>query len=122
MKIKIFNLSSHTFLATVVSVWSGSTILTRAASVAFEAKSGIVGSDFTNGTDGATQYISISSDTVNAEFPGNNNRVATFPVIFPAAGTYNFYARVRVGPAGANDDSFFYANGFGSKSPTAAAD
>jgi hypothetical protein len=122
MKIEIFNLRSLVILAAASGVWSGSVILGRAAPVAFEAKSGIVGSDFTNGTDGATQYISISSDTVNAEFPGNNNRVATFPVIFPAAGTYNFYARVRVGPAGANDDSFFYANGFGSKSPTTAAD
>jgi BNR repeat-containing family member len=94
----------------------------RAASVSFEAESGVLGSDFNTASNGTTQYITITTDTVNAEYPGNNNRVATYTVTFPAAGTYNFYARVRAGPGGATDDSFFYANGFGTKSFTTATD
>ncbi|HET7624136.1 MAG TPA: LamG-like jellyroll fold domain-containing protein [Verrucomicrobiae bacterium] len=94
----------------------------RAASVTFEAENGALGSDFTNGTDGAVQYISISTDTVNTGNPGNANRMASYTVTFPAAGTYNLYARILVGPGGFNDDSLFYANGFGTKSPTADGD
>ncbi len=98
------------------------TELTHAASVAFEAEAGALGSDFTNGTDGNVQFISISTDTVNSGNPGNANRVATYSVTFPAAGTYNLYGRVRVGPGNGNDDSFFYGNGFGVKSATSDAD
>jgi hypothetical protein len=96
----------------------------RAAQISFQAESGALGSDFTTASDGPTNYITITTDLVNTDFPGNTNRIATYTVSFPAAGTYNFYARVRVGPVngGANDDSFFYANGFGTKSSTTAAD
>lgn len=46
----------------------------------------------------------------------------TYCVPFPAAGTYDLYVRVWVGPGGGNDDSFFVGNGFGTKSPTNNAD
>jgi endo-1,4-beta-xylanase len=100
-------------------------VSSNASSVTFEAESGTFtpGSDFTtNGTDGAVQFISISTDTVNPGNPGNTNRVATYSVKFPAAGTYKLYGRVRVGPGNGNDDSFFYGNGFGVKSATSDAD
>ena len=45
--------------------------------------------------------------------------MVTYTVTFPAAGTYNLYAHIRVGPAGANDDSYFYGNGFGTKTVAA---
>jgi uncharacterized repeat protein (TIGR03803 family) len=90
--------------------------------VTFQVESGSPGSNFTNGTDGATQFISISTDTVNSGNPGNANRVATYTVVFTNAGTYNLFARVRVGSGGFNDDSMFYGNGFGTKSPTADGD
>jgi len=95
-----------------------------AASVTFEAESGTftTGSNFTNGTDGAIQFISVSTDLVNAGNPGSSNRVATYTVTFPAAGTYNLFARVRVGAGGYGDDSLFYGNGFGGKSPTTDGD
>ena len=96
--------------------------LTHAASVTFEAESGMLGTDFTNGTDGVVQFISISTDTVNSSNPGNTNRVATYGVTFPAVGTYQLYARVLVGPGGFNDDSMFYGNGFGTKNPTNNSD
>jgi endo-1,4-beta-xylanase len=94
----------------------------RAASVAFEGESGTIGSDFTNGIDGAVQHISISTDRVNNGNPANANRVATYTVTFPDAGTYQLYARVRVGPDTWNDDSLFYASSFGTKSPTTDSD
>ena len=96
--------------------------LTYAASVTFEAEAGVLGTDFTNGTTGAVQFISISTDTVNSGYPGNANRVATYTVTFPAAGTYQLYARILVGPGGFNDDSMFYASSFGTKNPTLNAD
>ena len=39
----------------------------RAASVSFEAESGVLGSDFNTASNGTTQYITITTDTVNAE-------------------------------------------------------
>src|SRR5690242_1412112 len=94
----------------------------HAASVTFEAESGGLGTDFTNSTDGAVQFISISTDLVNSGNPGNTNHVATYTVTFPAAGKYNLYARVLVGSGGFSDDSMFYGNGFGVKSPTTDGD
>src|SRR5689334_11856075 len=96
--------------------------LLPAASVTLQAESGVLGSNFTNGFDGALQYISISTDLINVGNPGNANRVATYTVTFPAAGTYNVFARLRVGPATFSDDSLFYGNGFGAKSPTVDGD
>jgi endo-1,4-beta-xylanase len=90
--------------------------------VTIQAESGTLGANFTNGTDSAIQYISIATDTVNSGNPGNANRVATYMVVFPEAGTYNLFARVRVGTGGFNDDSLFYGNGFGTKSPTGDGD
>ncbi len=98
------------------------TFSARAAFVAFEAESGVLGADFTNGTDGAIQFISISTDTVNSSNPGNTNRMATYNVTFPAADTYQLYARVLVGPGSFNDDSMFYGNGFGVKNSTNNSD
>src|SRR4029079_13641341 len=96
---KIFALAAVMFLLGVHPV---------SAAVNVEAESGTLGSNFTNGTAGAYQFISISTDTVNAGNPGNSNHMATYTVTFPAAGTYNLYARLRVGPGTFSDDSFFY--------------
>ncbi len=41
--------------------------------------------------------------------------LVTYEITFPDTGTFNFYARVRVGADGFNDDSFFFGNGFGTK-------
>ena len=114
--------SAIVFLATTAVLLAGSDVSKADGLVTFQAESGTLGSNFTNGTDSAVQFISISTDTVNSGNPGNANRVATFFVTFPSAGTYELYGRVRVGPGGANDDSFFYGNGFGVKSPTSDAD
>jgi uncharacterized repeat protein (TIGR03803 family) len=85
-----------------------------------EAETGSLGSDFTvNDLDNATD-ITIST-TTSAYNPGSAARVATYAVQFPAPDTYQLYARVRVGPGNFSDDSFFYGNGFGAKSPVTDA-
>ena len=101
-----------------IAVLLGAICSSHAASVTFEAESGVLGADFTNGASGGMQFISTSTDTVNTGNPGNANRVTTYTVTFPSSGTYDLYARVLVGPGGFNDDSMFYGNGFGVKSPT----
>jgi glucuronoarabinoxylan endo-1,4-beta-xylanase len=91
---------------------------TRAASssVTFEAESGTLGADWST-VSGTPAYITITT-VGGGENPTNAARVAGYTVTFPAAGSYQLYARVRVGPNGASDDSLFYADGFGVKSPT----
>ncbi|MBE7173380.1 MAG: endo-1,4-beta-xylanase [Williamsia sp.] len=88
-------------------------------SVTIEAESGTLGADFNSLTVGSINYITCTTDLVASGNPGNTNRVATYTVTFPAAGVYELYARVRIGPNGANDDSYFYGNGFGTKTVAA---
>jgi endo-1,4-beta-xylanase len=108
-------------LTTVVTILLGLVSSGRSASVKLEAESGTRGADYAIGNDGGTQYIHPTS-TSTAGNPGSAAGVVTFTVTFPEGGTYDLYARVRVGSGAANDDSFFYGNGFGSKSPTSDAD
>jgi GH35 family endo-1,4-beta-xylanase len=89
--------------------------------VILEAEGGSAGSQFTVAADGATTYAAIQS-TIGGGNPTTGERVITFAVTFPHAGVWELYARLRVGPATFNDDSMFYANGFGAKSPTSDAD
>jgi len=87
--------------------------------VILEAESGArSAADYTLGSADGVQFISINS-TVGGQNPTVASRVVTFSVTFPAAATYELYARVRVGPNTFNDDSFYYANGFGVKAVSA---
>lgn len=54
----------------VLAMVVGSAVCFADAVVTFEAESGTLGSNFTNGTAGAIQFISISTDTVNGGNPG----------------------------------------------------
>ena len=89
--------------------------------VKFEAESGVLGSDFALSNSTSPAYITITTDG-GGNFPSNAARVATYTVTFPTPGTYQLYARVRVGSGAASDDSLFYGNGFGTKNPTNGAD
>ena len=82
-----------------------------------EAESGTLGGEFTVSTLDGADNITIST-MPTANNPGSAARVASYAVQFPSADTYQLYARVRVGPGNYTDDSFFYGNGFGAKSPT----
>lgn len=93
----------------------------RADSVTFEAESGTLGSDFAVSNSSSPTFITITSNS-SANNPGSAARVASYTINFPAPGTYQLYARLLVGPGAFSDDSFFYANGFGIKSPTTSTD
>ena len=106
-----------------VAVWlAGAVDSTAADLLLVEAESGALGTNFLVGNSSGTIYISNTNNYSSTTVPGIPGRVASYSVTFPNAGTYDLYARVRVGPGAANDDSFFYANGFGTKSPTASTD
>lgn len=93
------------------------------APVVQQAESGTLGTDWTKATQADVQYVTVTpTSTINAQNPGTAARVITYSVTFPAAGAYDLYARVRVGSNAANDDSFYYANGFGTKQVDADAD
>jgi endo-1,4-beta-xylanase len=82
-----------------------------------EAESGTGGADFTTVTQGDLTVVTINPSAPNPAAPGSDGRVLSYQVELPAAGEYELYARVRVGPGGASDDSLFYASGFGAKDP-----
>lgn len=91
--------------------------LLPAASVTIEAESGLRGADWTVNNSGSPAFITITGTGAGGN-PGSAARVASYTVTFPVAGTYNLYARMRIGVGGFNDDSMFYGNGFGAKSAT----
>ncbi len=108
-------------LLTLMAALVATAVSATAALVTVQAESGTLGSGWTTGVDGTNTYITVTA-TGAGNNPGSAARVASYTVTFPEAGTYKLYARVWVGSGAANDDSFFYANGFGSKSATADAD
>jgi hypothetical protein len=104
--------------------------LSNAAVIGFQAESGTLGADFDppqiDPLALGGQYITIET-TAGGGSPGSENRIATYTVTFPEAGTYTFYARLLVedqlNPQGAPDnDSMFYARGFGTKTANSNAD
>jgi endo-1,4-beta-xylanase len=89
--------------------------------IILEAENGTLGAAFGVATVDGAQAISIGT-TIGGGNPNTADRTVSFTVTFPAAGTYELYGRVRVGPATFDDDSFYYGNGFGAKSPSADLD
>jgi len=89
--------------------------------VIIEAESGQQGSSFTVAQDGAITYATTSVSYTGQSGPEAATSMITYQVTFQEPGTYNLFARLRVGPGGANDDSFFAAKGFGSKTNTDAS-
>jgi endo-1,4-beta-xylanase len=100
----------------------GSFVCGQNEPVIIEAESGTLGADYQTLTSGDVTYITPQTDMINGSNPGSADKVATFTVVFADSGTYKLFARVRVGSNGANDDSFFYGTGFGTKNPTADDD
>jgi arabinoxylan arabinofuranohydrolase len=88
---------------------------------AFEAEAGTLGADFAVSNSSSPIYIVITSNN-SSNSPTSSARVGTYTITFPSAGTYQLYARVWVGVGGFNDDSLFYGDGFGTKSPTNNSD
>jgi endo-1,4-beta-xylanase len=90
--------------------------------VTVEADSGILGSNYLAVEEGGVRFARIQSNFINATYPGSSARVITYTITFPDTGTYDLYARIRVGPSGPDDDSFFYGKGFGMKDTVNAND
>lgn len=90
--------------------------------VIVEAESGALGSNYSVTTDGAVTYITPKTNYAGQSGPGDTSRVATYQVTFADSGEYSLFTRLRVGPGGFDDDSYFYAKGFGEKNDTVSAD
>ena len=91
--------------------------------IPFEAENaGEIGSDFNVITEDGVTYVTPATDFASGTNPGTSEKVLTFEVTFAAPGTYDLYAKVRVGPNGADDDSFYFASGFGVKAPNSEDD
>lgn len=101
----------NSFLFTLLGIAS----YAQNAAIPVEAESGTLGADFNTVTEDDIIYITPATDFNNAAYPGIDDKISTYSVSFEAAGVYDLYARVRVGPNNANDDSFYVGNGFGVK-------
>jgi endo-1,4-beta-xylanase len=106
----------------VLSLFFAHFIYGQDVPVIVQAESGIMGSDFRIVDTLGVRAITVKTNLVNTLHPGNNDRVITYQVTFPDSGTYDLYARILVGKNTFDDDSYFYANGFGTKNATTNAD
>ncbi len=82
--------------------------------VVFEAESGTLGANIATAVDGDVTFVTT---TVNTVTPPTAPHIGSYNVTFPAAGNYELYARYSVGPNAANDDSWYFGQGFGVKTP-----
>src|SRR5574344_1278204 len=80
--------------------------------IVIEAESGNLGSSLSLSSLDGTQYVyPLVSAGGNA--PNADTRIITFSILFPEAGSYELYARFRVGSGNYDDDSFFCGKSFG---------
>ena len=105
----------HTLLTILILL--NSNLFSQNEPVIVEAESGTLGSDYEILTEGDVTYIAPMTDFINGTNPGNASKVASYTFNFADSGTYKLFVRIRVGADAPNDDSYFYANGFGSKDP-----
>ena len=88
-----------------------------------EAETGSLGADFVVTTeDDGTTFVEVAPSAATPASPATAARVLSYPIELPAAGEYELYARVRIGPGAGGDDSLFYGNGFGEKDPALDTD
>ncbi len=83
--------------------------------IVLEAENAQLGSDLDILQDGDITYVTPKTNFINGTNPGSASKVITFEVTFVDTGSYDLFAKVRVGANQYNDDSFFYGNGFGIK-------
>src|SRR5439155_1238544 len=84
--------------------------LAQTQPVIVEAESGVLGASLTiPAPSGGITYITT---TENATVTPTPARTATWQVTFPAAGNYDLYVHILVGPNTGNDDSFYIPSGF----------
>ena len=81
--------------------------------VIVEAESGTLGPSVMTGTLADVTYVTAAVNVTTGPTGADDPRVSSYQITFPAAGDYELYARMRVGPAGGDDDSWYFGNGFG---------
>lgn len=81
--------------------------------VIVEAESGTLGPDVTTGSLNGVTYATAAVNVTTGPTGADDRRVSSYQITFPAAGDYELYARMRVGPNGGDDDSWYFGNGFG---------
>ena len=86
--------------------------------VIFEAENGVRGAELSTGLANGVAY---AYGSVNSTTPPRASLISTHTVTFPAGGNWELYARIQVGPQTANDDSFYFGQGFGEKTPEVGA-
>jgi endo-1,4-beta-xylanase len=67
----------------------------QAALITFQSESGTLGTNFLTSNSGGVFYISNTNNSASTTVPSIPGRVASCSVTFPAAGTYDLYARAR---------------------------
>ncbi len=99
----------------------GGAVHAQLTPVLVEAESGMLGDDWSTGTDSGLEYITITSNSTGLS-PGTKERVATLTVDIPSPGIWELYVHIRVGSGATSDDSLLYGDGFGLMSPSSSAD
>lgn len=92
----------------------GSLVPRPATPVIVEAEAGTTGAGVqvvTDAADASITYVTASMNVVDPPVDATDPRVVTVEQTFSDAGTYQMYARVRIGPGGGMDDSFFVDTG-----------
>ena len=80
-----------------------------------EDPTAILGTTMAVGTDatGATYVTTTLNETNQPNATTFPQKVGIYTITFPAPGNYELYARYFIGEGGANDDSWYYGQGFG---------
>jgi endo-1,4-beta-xylanase len=84
--------------------------------IVVEAEAATLGADVqrvTDAEDAAITYVTAGVNVTDAPVDLTDSRVSSVEVQFPAAGDYQMYARLRIGPETGNDDSFYVNVGAG---------
>ncbi|MDA3928750.1 MAG: endo-1,4-beta-xylanase [Prolixibacteraceae bacterium] len=111
----------HVFIVSIlmnlllINVAANDSINSNLKPIIVEAESGLLGSNFSTSIVGDITYITTNADFSGQSNPENSNSIATYQVAFVDTGSYQVFARVRVGSGSYSDDSFFGAIGFGEK-------
>ncbi|HKO94072.1 MAG TPA: hypothetical protein VJU61_23120, partial [Polyangiaceae bacterium] len=78
--------------------------------IVIDAENGTLGANVTSVTDATDSSISYVTAAMNGTDPvadSSDARVVSQEIRFPRAGSYQIYARLRIGPGAGADDSFF---------------
>src|SRR5688572_16842560 len=80
-----------------------------------EDPTAVLGTTMAVGTDatGATYVTTTLNETNQPNATTFPQKVGIYTITFPAPGNYELYARYFIGEGGANDDSWYYGQGFG---------